>query len=656
MEPTIFQSQSHLLEQISKKRANISPIKNNTDDSKISFILKDHREQLISKRKEFINNYRKKQRLLTLIESNQSKKNTKTKNIKNEKITIEDVKNEIDPISRIKMLKSYIRCNNTKINLDFINNNLNLLKECFNDFKKYLFDYKNNNLNKQIKINIEIIYNILSLLFEPEINPIIEEFNDYDFLFDINTFCFHYLNLSNEILKVNSKDNKIIYFYILFLINNLITILPDEGLIKSTINIKEIIQLYYQKFFFAQNNTNNNNIINNNNIYNEMDKFELLEFSFFKLIENCIAHLHLDEKSREELLTKIVSLLNYNYYYNNDIKLLIYNLECLTIVKNSYLLLEIDFYNDFIIKALNDIMIDFNKNCNQDLILLKNKLCLELYLQRILIFLDYNINIKKMIFNIDLVFKEDLILFFKNYLYYFYTNYIISNKNNNNKQITTTELKIIIKLIKIFCLYFNILYTNNNINNSIYSAIKNKIENILYSLFIINNKENASLYEILINIFLYFVDSEDHNSNKICKLIMDLFNYIFTQTTIELNNNSFNDNLSDNHIFEIKKFLIESKNIHRTILPYLDEENYPFLLEQMLNFIKNILFFCEEWDKYENGKNNIFEKIRKDLIYLDVLNEIENIECDSEYSNLKSLAEFINNNFFSIETKIEHFS
>ena len=56
MEPTIFQSQSHLLEQISKKRANISPIKNNADDSKISFILKDHREQLISKRKEFINN------------------------------------------------------------------------------------------------------------------------------------------------------------------------------------------------------------------------------------------------------------------------------------------------------------------------------------------------------------------------------------------------------------------------------------------------------------------------------------------------------------------------------------------------------------------------------------------------------------------------
>ena len=554
------------------------------------------------------------------------------------------------------MLKIYIRYNNTKINLDFINNNLNLLKECFNDFKKYLFDYKNNNLNKQIKINIEIIYNILSLLFEPEINPIIEEFNDYDFLFDINTFCFHYLNLSNEILKVNSKDNKVIYFYILFLINNLITVLPDEGLIKSTINIKEIIQIYYEKFFFAQNDNNNNNLINKNCIYNEMDKFELLEFSFFKLIENCIVHLHLDEKSREELLTKIVSLLNYNYYYNNDIKLLIYNLECLTIVKNSYLLLEIDFYNNFIITALNDIMIDFNKNNNQDLILLKNKLCLELYLQRILIFLDYNINIKKMIINIDLVFKEDLIIFFKNYLYYFYTNYIISNKNNNNKQITTIELKIIIKLIKIFCLYFNILYTNNNINNSIYSAIKNKIENILYSLFIINNKENASLYEILINIFLYFVNSEDHNSNKICKLIMDLFNYIFTQTTIELNNNSLNDNLSDNHIFEIKKFLIESKNIHRTILPYLDEENYPFLLEEMLNFIKNILFFCEEWDKYENGKNNIFEKIRKDLIYLDVLNEIENIECDSEYSNLKSLAEFINNNFFSIETKIEHFS
>ena len=154
---------------------------------------------------------------------------------------------------------------------------------------------------------------------------------------------------------------------------------------------------------------------------------------------------------------------------------------------------------------------------------------------------------------------------------------------------------------------------------------------------------------------MYFIDSEDHNCIKICKLIIDLFNYIFTQTTIELNNNN-NDNQSNNHIFEIKKFLIESKNIHRTILPYLDEENYPFLLEQLLNFIQNILLFCEEWDKCENGKNRISDKIRKDLIDLDVLNEIENIECDSECSNLKSLAEFINNNFFSIEIKIEHFA
>ena len=43
----------------------------------------------------------------------------------------------------------------------------------------------------------------------------------------------------------NIKQNIILYLYILFLLNNLISIHPDEELIKATIDIKNIIQLFY---------------------------------------------------------------------------------------------------------------------------------------------------------------------------------------------------------------------------------------------------------------------------------------------------------------------------------------------------------------------------------------------------------------------------
>ena len=83
----------------------------------------------------------------------------------------------IDPISRILFLKKYIFLNNSKIDITFINDNIHIIKKWFNDYKKYLFDYDNKNISKQIIINRYIIYIILSFLFEPEINPFMDEFD-----------------------------------------------------------------------------------------------------------------------------------------------------------------------------------------------------------------------------------------------------------------------------------------------------------------------------------------------------------------------------------------------------------------------------------------------------------------------------------------------
>ena len=254
--------------------------------------------------------------------------NNENKNSNNNNISIETIKNMIDPISRIIAFKKYIFLNNSTIDINFINNNINILKEWLNDYKKYLFDYDNKNISKQIIINRYIIYIILSLLFEPEINPLMDEF-DYEFLYNINNFCFFYLKMSND--NQNIKENIILYLYILFLLNNLICVHPDEELIKATIVIKNILQLFYFKFFsFVYNNNNNNNnnnninkkIVNNNENINECNKYELLEFSFLKLIENCCLYLHLNDNDIKELLNILLSFLYYNYY-NNNIKLLI---------------------------------------------------------------------------------------------------------------------------------------------------------------------------------------------------------------------------------------------------------------------------------------------------------------------------------------------
>ena len=110
----------------------------------------------------------------------------------------------------------------------------------------------------------------------------------------------------------------------------------------------------------------------------------------------------------------------------------------------------------------------------------------------------------------------------------------------------------------------------------------------------------------------------------------------------------------DNYLFEIQKFLIDKKiNIHLKILSFLNEEKYPFLVQNMLRFINKILSFCEQKDIYENRKNCLYTIIRKDLLDLNVFDEIENIEFNSEDINLKIFAEYINNNYFRDEAKID---
>jgi len=621
-----------------------TPSKSKENENYINIMVKDHSEVLISKRKEFIQNYRKKQRLLALIESNTKNNINNAKSCK--ELSIKDIKQDPDPISRIIKLKNYIYSNQSEININFVNENINIIREWFKDYKKYLFDYQNKNLSKQIVVNRAIIYNILSLLFEPEANPIMDEL-DYEFLFNINNFCFYYLNLAS------SHENMLLYLYILFLLNNLIAIHPDVELIKATIDIKNIIHLIYTKFFSFEESKNiffyqksqNKNISNeseNDNKLKFSNKYELFEFAFLKLIENCINYLHLNDNDIKELLSFLLSFVYYNYK-NNKIKLLIYSLESLTRVNHSYLLLQNEYYNNFLLTTLSEFFHKNNIN-NSHLIFIKNKLVLELYLQKILLFLDsYNNDEKIMNNNIDLFLNEEIITLFKKYLYSFYNEFILSN-NNNKREITISEIKIIVKIIKIFCLYFDLISINNynnNDSNIIYLNIKNKISKFLCSILILKNEEmSISLCEIILNIFTYFIKINEKNSKKICSLIIDLFNNIYTLKNINLYKNDF-------YFMELQKILLNDKiNIHRVLLPFLNYEKYPFLIENMLDFVNKTLFFCEQYDNYlKDNKACLFDKIKKEYIDLNVFEEIENIECNSINLNIKIISENILDNF-----------
>ena len=249
---------------------NYIDFKESTDINSINnIIMKDRREQLISKRKEFIQNYRKKQRLLSSIES-ENYNNFDFNNNENYQIRISDIETEPDPITRIILLKSFFQSNPSKIDINFIQNNIKLIRSIFLSSQKILFDFNNNYFENLIIINKSILYCYITLLFEPEINPLMKEF-DYEFICNLNTFCLYYLG--NKI-NFDVKGNIIIlHLYILLLLNNLIRIYPDIELLKKNIDIKNCIFLVNNIYFnfnlnnsLSRNNTNdNNNCINFDN-------------------------------------------------------------------------------------------------------------------------------------------------------------------------------------------------------------------------------------------------------------------------------------------------------------------------------------------------------------------------------------------------------
>jgi hypothetical protein len=234
---------------------------------------------LISKRKEFIQNYRNKQRFLSLIEA-KNFNNTSQINASNNYIKMSDIELEQDPISRIILLRNYFNSHISDIDINFINNHLQLIKSLFSDFKKILFDYENNNIEIQIIINRYIIYCILTLFIDNDSNPLMDELN-YDFLSGINTFCFHYLY--NENFVNLGEKMVILHLYILFLLNNLIRIHNDVESLKNTIDIRKCLFLVYNKYFsFVDKNpvcADNNNKINGLIDLNKCnDKYEFFNF------------------------------------------------------------------------------------------------------------------------------------------------------------------------------------------------------------------------------------------------------------------------------------------------------------------------------------------------------------------------------------------
>ena len=620
-------------DKIKHKYNNIDLIESNDnwEDSMEDLIMKERREQLISKRKKFIQTYRNKQRLSSLIEEKNNNDDNKINNINLNSITMEDIEKEPDPISRIILLKSFFQNNSSNFDIEFINNHLNLFKTLLSDFKKTLFDYSNPNINNRIIINKYILYNFIYILFEPESNPLITEF-DFEFLSNLNTFSNFYFNIETIF---NKKENIImLHLNIILLLNNIIRIYPDVELIKATIDIKKIVFGIYNKYFYFLSNINNNNLANNindnnDNNYinlNECDNAELFVLAYLKLIENCIISLYLNDNDKKELIEIITKFIYYNFSFN-EIKLLIYSLESLANTNHTYLLLDNDIYNNFLLYAIEQIIANNNNNIkNEEFHLTKIKLFFELYLQQVLFCINYKNIIKS---NIDLnsFLKENIITFFKNYYIQFY--YYLNSENKKN--INTQKLKIIIKITKIFIFYFDLI---NETNISLISIEQfNNFKNILCTYFISKNNNGISLFDALINTFLYFIKLENKISQKICNLIINIFNSIYPSKDIDYKNNY-------SYIKNFQLFLLEKYSLHIQIFPFLNLEKFPNLVLGMISLVNNILFFCEQLDNYEK-ENCYLGKIKKHLYDLNVFDEIENIESNFVNEDVNFFSHFI---------------
>ena len=620
-------------DKIKHKYNNIDLIESNDncEDSMEDLIMKERREQLISKRKKFIQTYRNKQRLSSLIEEKNNNDDNKINNINLNSITMEDIEKEPDPISRIILLKSFFQNNSSNFDIEFINNHLNLFKTLLSDFKKTLFDYSNPNINNRIIINKYILYNFIYILFEPESNPLITEF-DFEFLSNLNTFSNFYFNIETIF---NKKENIImLHLNIILLLNNIIRIYPDVELIKATIDIKKIVFGIYNKYFYFLSNINNNNLANNindnnaNNYINlnECNNAELFVLAYLKLIENCIISLYLNDNDKKELIEIITKFIYYNFSFN-EIKLLIYSLESLANTNHTYLLLDNDIYNNFLLYAIEQIIANNNNNIkNEEFHLTKIKLFFELYLQQVLFCINYKNIIKS---NIDLnsFLKENIITFFKNYYIQFY--YYLNSENKKN--INTQKLKIIIKITKIFIFYFDLI---NETNISLISIEQfNNFKNILCTYFISKNNNGISLFDALINTFLYFIKLENKISQKICNLIINIFNSIYPSKDIDYKNNY-------SYIKNFQLFLLEKYSLHIQIFPFLNLEKFPNLVLGMISLVNNILFFCEQLDNYEK-ENCYLGKIKKHLYDLNVFDEIENIESNFVNEDVNFFSHFI---------------
>ena len=615
-----------------KNHFNIIDLEESKDNNSFNnFIIKEQRERLISKRKEFIQNYRNKQRFLSLIEA-KNYNNTSQINTSNNYIKMSDIELEQDPISRIILLRNYFNSHISDIDINFINNHLQLIKSLFSDFKKILFDYENNNIEIQIIINRYIIYCILTLFIDNDSNPLMDELN-YDFLSGINTFCFHYLYNQNFVNL--GEKTVILHLYILFLLNNLIRIHNDVESLKNTIDIRKCLFLVYNKYFsFVDKNpvcADNNNKINGLIDLNKCnDKYEFFTFTYLKLIENCVLFLHLKNDEIKELIEIILNLIYYNYV-NNNTKLLIYSLETLVNTRKLYLLLDNKNYNNFLIEVINRIIFCFNYNDKSEIQLIKTKLFFELYLEQLIFCLEYKDLLNPNI-NFILYLKEEIIIFFKNI--YFQFNQSISTKKI--QEININELKIISKITKIFIAYFKIR-NSKNINLITFEQM-NYFQNILCSNFISKDKDGYSLYDILINIFTHLIESQEKYSLKICNLILIIFNNIYPLANLDYKNDIL-------YIKDFQLFLIENYSLHIKIFPYLNLEKYSSLLENMLELVNNLLFFCEQIDLNLKNEHSLLEKIKKELYDLNVFEEIENIEYNIINNYIKNIAQQIRDNF-----------
>ena len=616
---------------------------NNKIDSLEDFITNERRYQLISKRKKFIHNYRIKQRIKFILEKN----NNNSKSIINNSdkfLTINEIVKEQDPISRIILLKQYIQNKPLIIDKIFLKNNLNILKSFFFDFKKILNDHNINNLNNKIIVYRYILYCCIYLLYEPELNPLISEF-DYEFLSDLNNFFNYYLNIENNcIIKENIFK---LHLYILILLNNLIRIHPDVELLKAIFDLKKIIFFIYNKYFyFTKNNdfdinnikieNDNNNLINLNECG---DISELFVLTFLKLIENCILSLYLNDNDKKELIDIIINLIYYNYSFEH-IQLLIYSLETLVNANHGFLLLDNYKYNNFLLSALEQITISYNNNDtnnHNNLYLEKNKYIFELYLQQLLFYLSIDTNIIKSNINLNLYLKEKIIIFFKNYYYQFYKNIT----TNYKKEINKDELKLIVKITKIFNVYFDLINSLDII--SITLEQKNNFKLVLSSNFSKRDNMELSLFEVLINLFSFFIGTDVKEYKKLCYLIINIFINIYPLKNIKYKNDI-------EYIKGTKLFLIEKCSLHIKIFPYLNYENddYSFLIKDILELINGVLFFCQQFDNYEKEKM-ILKKIKKDICDYNILEEIEKIENNLVNTDIYCYSKQIIDNYFSDE-------